>query len=126
VPGVTRTTPDASAVASRFPGWPVVLAGHWITDAGTNGSTPLVATAMAILNANQRQRHRPPIGPADALFYSLARCTPSTIWDVVSGNNGYLPNVRAHNAKRGHDLAGGLAVPRFAGLAARLPAPALR
>jgi hypothetical protein len=83
-----------------------------------------VATAMAILSANQRHRHRPPIGPAHGLFCYLARCAPSTIWHVVSANNGYLPTVRAQNAKRGYDLASGLGVPRFAFLAARLPAAA--
>lgn len=126
LPGDKRTTPDVSAVASEFPGWPVVLNGHWVTDAGTSGSAPLVASAMAMLSAGQRHHHRPPIGPADGLIYYLARCAPSTIWDVVRGNNGYLAHVRAHTAKRGYDLASGIGVPRFATLPARLPPPAAR
>ena len=124
LPGRMRTTPDVSAVASQFPGWPVVLAGNWVTDAGTSAAAPLVASAMAILSADQRRLHRPPVGPANGLFYYLARCAPGTIWDLVSGNNGYLRKVPAHNAKRGYDLASGLGVPRFAALTARLPAPA--
>ena len=71
LPGMMRTTPDVSAVASQFPGWPVVLAGHWETDAGTSAAAPLVASAMAILSAEQRRRHRPPIGAANGLFYAL-------------------------------------------------------
>jgi len=123
LPGETRTTPDVSAVASQFPGWPVVLAGHWVTDGGTSASAPLVASAMAILSADQQRLHRPPLGPANGLLYYLARCSPSTIWDVVSGNNGYLRTVPARTAKPGYDLASGLGVPQFAALAARLPPP---
>ncbi len=124
LPGTTRMTPDVSAVASEFPGWPVVLAGHWATDAGTSGSAPLVAAAMAIVSAGQRHRHRPPVGPANGLFYYLAGRVPSTIWDVVRGNNGYLRNVRGHVARRGYDLASGVGALRFAALSARLPPPA--
>ncbi|MGO9906726.1 MAG: hypothetical protein ACLP4R_12915 [Solirubrobacteraceae bacterium] len=115
--------PDVSAVASQFPGWPVVLGGNWVTDGGTSGSAPLVATAMAILAADQQQRHQPPVGPSDGLFYYLARTVPANIWDVVSGNNSYLPKVPAFQAKPGYDLASGLGVPQFAALAASLPAP---
>ena len=60
LPGRMRTTPDVSAVASQFPGWPVVLAGHWVTDAGTSAAAPLVASAMAILSADQQRRRRRP------------------------------------------------------------------
>jgi subtilase family serine protease len=124
VPGRTRTTPDVAAVASQFPGWPVVLNGHWETDAGTSAATPLVATAMAIISAAQRSRHRPPVGPADGLFYALARREPSTRFDIVKGNNRYLRRVKGHRAKRGYDLASGLGVPQFARLASALPPPA--
>jgi len=123
LPGETRTTPDVSAVASQFPGWPVVLAGHWVTDGGTSASAPLIASAMAILSADQQRLHRPPLGRANGLLYYLARCAPSTIWDVVSGSNGYLRTVPARTAKPGYDLASGFGVPQFAALAARLPPP---
>ena len=124
LPGDRRTTPDVSAVASAFPGWPVVLAPHWITDAGTSGSAPLVAAAMAILSADQRRTHRPPVGPANGLFYYLDRAAPASFWDVVSGNSRYLRSVPGHSAKPGYDLASGLGVPQFATLAAELPPPA--
>ena len=124
LPGDKRTTPDVSAVASAFPGFPVVLAGNWVTDAGTSASTPLVAAAMANLSANQRRQRRPPIGPANGLFYYLAKRAPSTIFDVVSGNNSYLRRVPGFRAKPGYDLASGLGVPQFAALEASLPAAA--
>ena len=111
-------------MASAFPGWPVVLAPHWITDAGTSGSAPLVAAAMAILSADQRSAHQPPVGPANGLFYYLERAAPASFWDVVSGNNRYLRGVPGHSAKPGYDLASGLGVPQFATLAAELPPPA--
>jgi kumamolisin len=123
LPGNHRTTPDVSAAASAFPGWPVVLNGNWETDAGTSGAAPLVASAMAILSARQRQLHRPPVGPADGLFYYLRRNAPSTFFDVVKGNNGYFRKVRAHYAKPGYDLASGLGVPQFGRLASALPRP---
>jgi kumamolisin len=123
LPGNTRTTPDVSAAASQFPGFPVVLAGNWVNDAGTSGSAPLVASAMAILSANQRRLGLPSVGPANGLFYYLDRVAPTTFWDVVSGNNQALANVPGHRATRGYDLASGLGVPQFAQVAAALPAP---
>lgn len=124
LPGNARAIPDVSAVASQFPGWPVVLAGHWSTDDGTSGSTPLVASAMAILSADQQGQHAPPVGPANGLFYYLERTAPAAFWDVVSGNNRYLAKIPGFQAKAGYDLASGLGVPQFAALAAMLPAPA--
>jgi subtilase family serine protease len=121
LPGNARTIPDVSAVASQYPGWPVVLAGNWVTDAGTSASTPLIATAMAILSADQQHQGRPPMGPADGLFYQLAQTAPATFWDVVSGSNRYLSRVRGFQAKPGYDLASGLGVPQFAALASSLP-----
>lgn len=123
LPGHARTTPDVSAAASQFPGYPVVLAGHWVNDAGTSASAPLVASAMAILSADQQRLGLPPVGPADGLFYYLRRAAPAAFWDVVSGGNGLLPNVPGHRAHRGYDLASGLGVPRFEQLAAALPSP---
>jgi subtilase family serine protease len=125
LPGNRRAVPDVSAAASNLPGWPVELGGNWTVDGGTSASTPLVATAMAIISAQQQRRHRPPIGPASGLFYYLAKRAPKTMWDVVSGANGYLRKVPARHAKRGYDLASGLGVPQFALVAAALP-PAAR
>jgi kumamolisin len=124
LPGDTRAVPDVSASASNFPGWPVVLGGNWSVDGGTSAAAPLVASAMAVISANLRRHHLPPIGPADGLFYYLARHQPSTLWDVIHGNNGFLPSIPAQHAKRGYDLASGLGVPQFAQIADKLPSPA--
>lgn len=123
LPGNRRTTPDVSAMASEFPGYPVVLSGMWVNDGGTSASAPLVASAMAVISANLQRRGRPPIGPANGLFYWLAKKSPRTYWDIVSGNNGYLPKVPARRAKRGYDLASGLGVPKFQAVAAGVPRP---
>jgi subtilase family serine protease len=124
VPGTRRAVPDVSAHASMFPGWPVVLAGNWVLDGGTSASTPLIAAAFAILSADQRAARRPPLGPVDGLLYALRRAAPSTIYDVVSGSNGYDRKIPGYNARPGYDLASGLGVPQFAQLARALPAPA--
>ena len=122
--GDRRAVPDVSAVASSFPGWPVMLGGHWVLDGGTSAAAPLVASAMAVLSADLQTEHLPPVGPADGLFYYLARTGPSALWDVVQGNNGFFHKVPAHYAKPGYDLASGLGVPQFAQIAQTIPAPA--
>ncbi|HVO52784.1 MAG TPA: S53 family peptidase [Solirubrobacterales bacterium] len=123
--GSHRTVPDLSAHASMLPGWPVVLAGNWVEDAGTSSSAPLLASAFAVLSAAQRRAGLPPLGPVDGLLYSLRASAPQTIFDVTEGNNGFLPKVHAFPAKPGYDLASGLGVPNFAALAAALPPPGL-
>jgi subtilase family serine protease len=121
--GNRRAVPDVSAAASSFPGWPVVLGGHWVVDGGTSAAAPLVATAMAVVSADLQRQHLPPVGPADGLFYYLAKCQPSALWDVVQGNNGFLRKVPARYAKPGYDLASGLGVPQFAQVAQLIPPP---
>jgi kumamolisin len=120
--GDRRAIPDVSAAASSFPGWPVVLGGHWVIDAGTSAAAPLVAAAMAVVSADLQRQNLPPVGPADGLFYYLAKCRPSAFWDVVGGNNGYFRKVPARYAKPGYDLASGLGVPQFAQVAQLIPA----
>jgi kumamolisin len=122
LPGKRRTAPDVSAAASTFPGIPVVLGGNWVVDGGTSGAAPLVASAMAVISANLQRHHRAPVGPANGLFYWLAKDKPRTLWDVVHGNNGFFHKLPARRAKRGYDLASGLGVPQFARIAATIPA----
>jgi kumamolisin len=121
--GNRRAVPDVSAVASSFPGWPVVLGGHWVLDGGTSAAAPLVAAAMAVVSADLQRQHLPPVGPADGLFYYLARCRPSAFFDVVKGNNGFFRKVPARYARPGYDLASGLGVPQFAQVSQLIPSP---
>ncbi|HUA48195.1 MAG TPA: protease pro-enzyme activation domain-containing protein [Solirubrobacteraceae bacterium] len=121
--GNRRAVPDVSAAASSFPGWPVVLGGHWTVDGGTSAAAPLVAAAMAVVSVDLQRQHLPPVGPADGLFYYLARCRPSAFFDVVKGNNGFLRKVPARYADPGYDLASGLGVPQFAQIAQLIPPP---
>jgi kumamolisin len=124
VPGSQRAIPDISGNASNFPGWPVVLSGHWEVDAGTSASAPLMASAFAVLDAAQRAGGRPRLGPLNGLLYRLHARSRQTFFDVVSGANGYNRRVRAWRAHRGYDLASGLGVPQFAQLARVIPPPA--
>lgn len=121
LPGSKRLVPDVSAHASMLPGWPVAIAKDWLEDAGTSSSSPLVATAFAILSANERAAGRPPLGPVNGLMYAAP---PATVFDVVSGNNRYAANVPGLDAAPGYDQASGLGVPRFDVLAGALPASA--
>ena len=123
VSGGRRAVPDIAVHASMLPGWPVVTAGHWVEDAGTSAAAPLAASAFAVLSAKLRAAHRPPLGPVNGLLYWLYRHHPRTLYDIVSGNNGYLRKVPGHRAKRGYDLASGLGVPLFNRIARELPRP---
>ena len=124
LPGNKRAVPDVSAHASMFPGWPVELNNHWELDGGTSAATPLTATALAVISAQQRESGRPPLGPADGLLYALDRSAPSTIYDIVSGQNQYYKRIPGYRAKPGYDLASGLGVPQYPLVAAALPPPA--
>jgi subtilase family serine protease len=121
IPGNRRAVPDISAHASSFPAWPVVLAGHWVTDGGTSASAPFMAGAFAALSARERAAGRPPLGPIDGLLYALRTRSPGALFDIVSGSNGYSRRVPAHIARPGYDLASGLGVPQFAQVTAALP-----
>lgn len=124
VGGERRAVPDVSAHASKFPGWPILIGTEWQTDAGTSASAPLLAGAFAVLSARERAAGQPPLGPVNGLLYYLDR-QPDTnaFFDVVNGNNGYIPKVAPRQAGPGYDLATGLGVPRFGALAAALPPP---
>jgi subtilase family serine protease len=99
------------------------VGGTQLTLNGANRRTAeVVWNDLAILSANQRRAHRPPVGLANGLLYYLAKRAPSTIFDVVSGDNTYLRRVPGFSAKRGYDLASGLGVPQFAALATAVPA----
>jgi hypothetical protein len=71
--------------------------------------------------ADLQRQHLPPVGPADGLFYYLARCRPGALWDVVKGNNSFFKKVPARHARPGYDLASGLGVPQFAQVAQLIP-----
>lgn len=124
VSGRRRVLPDVSAHGSLLPGWPAVIGGNWQSVAGTSAATPLTAAGFAVLSARERAAGRPALGPVNGLLYSLQAGTPSTLFDVVSGNNRYSSRVPGVSAAPGFDLASGLGVLRFDQLAAALPPPA--
>ncbi len=118
--GRQRTVPDMAVHASMLPGYPVVLGGHWVTDAGTSAAAPLAATAFALLSGSARAAGRPPLGPVNGLLYWLGRRARWALYDIVSGSTGYYRNVPPRRAGRGYDLATGWGVPRFARITAAL------
>jgi kumamolisin len=121
LPGHLRAVPDVSVAASDFPGYPVVLNNHWVTDAGTSAAAPLVAASFAVIDARERALGKPSLGPVNGLLYYLYAHDRRALYDIVSGNNKYYPHVRGWRAHRGYDLASGLGVPRFGAIARALP-----
>jgi pro-kumamolisin-like protein len=125
IPATTRrAVPDVSAHASIFPGWPVVLAGHWELDGGTSTAAPLLAGAFATLSARQRALGQPPLGPFNGLLYQLQETNSSALYDITAGDNSYDPKVPGYSATPGYDLASGLGVPNFTVVAGATPPPA--
>ena len=117
-----RAVPDVSASAGIMPGWPTMIVSTLQTIGGTSGATPLIAAAIALVDASQRSADQPPIGLANGWFYQAARQQPSAFFDVTQGNND-LAQVGCCQATEGYDLASGLGVPNWAVLPATLPAP---
>lgn len=115
--GSRRALPDVAAHASSFPAWPVNIEENWVTDGGTSASTPLIASAFAVLSARERAAGRPPLGPVNGLLYALRAGAPATLFDVTSGRNHYAPGVPGWRAGPGYDVVTGLGVPRFRAVA---------
>jgi hypothetical protein len=118
---VKRAVPDISALADIVPGWPVVLDGTLQPVGGTSGATPLVAGAMALVSASERQAGRPSVGLANPWLYGPA--ARGAFFDVVTGSND-LAGVGCCTAGPGCDTASGLGVPDWETLPATLPPPA--
>ena len=118
--GSRRALPDVAAHASSFPAWPVNIEANWVADGGTSASTPLIASAFAVLSARERAAGRPPLGPVNGLLYALHAGAPATLFDVTSGANHYARRVPGWRAGPGYDLVTGLGVPRFRAVAAAL------
>lgn len=121
LPGNRRAVPDISVAASTFPGYPVVLNGHWVVDAGTSAAAPLVAAAFAVIDAREHALGKPSLGPVNGLMYYLYAHDRRALYDIVSGSNKYYPDVPGWRAHRGYDLASGLGVPQFAAIRMALP-----
>ena len=92
--GTRRALPDVAAHASTFPAWPVNIEENWVADGGTSASTPLIASAFAVLSARERAAGRPPLGPVNGLLYALHAGAPATLFDVTSGANHYARACR--------------------------------
>lgn len=117
-----RTVPDLSAHASNFPAWPLVWGGSLQSVGGTSAATPMVASAVAIIAAQERLAGRPPLGPVQPWLYRLRREQPDAFFDIVHGSND-LYDQGCCTARTGYDPASGLGAPNFAVIAGQVPAP---
>ena len=118
-----RAVPDVSALADIEPGWPVFLDGQLEPVGGTSESSPFVAAATALVDAQQRALHQPRIGLANGWFYQADRRDPASFYDVTQGDN-QLKLVTCCSATTGYDQASGLGVPNWQILPGQLPNPA--
>ena len=124
LPGRAGRCPTSPRTPRCFPGWPVVHRRelgrgrrHERLGPAGGGRVRRYQRARARRRAaTARARQRPPL--------RVGVQPPDTLFDVVSGSNGYDPRVPALSAAPGYDLASGLGVPRFDRLAAALPAAA--
>jgi subtilase family serine protease len=118
-----RAVPDVSALADIEPGWPVFVDGTLEPVGGTSGSSPFVAAATALVDAQQSAHHEPRIGLANGWFYQADRRNPASFYDVTQGDN-QLKLVDCCGATTGYDQASGLGVPDWSVLPDELPTPA--
>jgi subtilase family serine protease len=118
-----RAVPDVSALADIEPGWPVFVDGELEPVGGTSGSSPFVAAATALVDAQQSTQHKPRIGLANGWFYRADRHDPASFYDVTLGDN-QLKLVTCCSATTGYDQASGLGVPDWSVLPGQLPTPA--
>ena len=118
-----RAVPDVSALADIEPGWPIFVDGQLEPVGGTSGSSPFVAAATALVDAQQSALHQPRIGLANGWFYQADRRDPASFYDVTQGDN-QLKLVTCCSATTGYDQASGLGVPNWQVLPGQLPNPA--
>ncbi len=124
----TRVVPDISAQAGPFPSLPIVMNGSIIINGGTSQASPMMASAMALISAHEREAGRPTLGFPNPWLYRTAQRHPSTMYDVTAGDNQFaIPysltstNVPACcQATPGYDAATGLGVPEFIELLKRV------
>ena len=62
----------------------------------------------------ERALGEPALGPVNGLLCYRHACDRRALYDIVSGNNKYHPNVPRWRAHRGYYRASGLGVPQFA------------
>lgn len=119
--GNTRIVPDIAAQAGPFPSLPIVMNGSIIINGGTSQASPMMAAAMALLSAHEREAGRPTVGFVNPWLYWVAQRHPATMYDVTAGDNQFaIPysltstNIPACcQASPGYDAATGLGVPQF-------------
>ena len=122
----TRSVPDVAAMGGPFPSLPVVQNGLIQPDGGTSQSSPLMAAALALLSAAERDAGRPVLGFPNPWLYDVVRRQPQTVYDVTIGDNqfaiqtdldGNAFNIPACcQSELGYDRTTGLGVPNFAEL----------
>jgi subtilase family serine protease len=119
----TRSVPDIAVMGGPFPSLPVVQNGLIQPDGGTSQSSPMMAAAMALLSAAERNAGRPALGFPNPWLYDVVRRQPQTVYDVTIGENQFAIQVDLEGnsfnipaccqSELGYDRTTGLGVPNF-------------
>lgn len=118
-----RSTPDIAVMGGPFPSLPVVQNGLIQPDGGTSQSSPMMAAALALLSAAEREAGRPVLGFPNPWLYDVVRRQPQTVYDVTIGENQFAIQVdlagtsfnipACCQSELGYDQTTGLGVPNF-------------
>jgi len=81
---------------------------------GTSASAPIIAGLLTLINQDQLNNNRPPIGFANPLLYAIAKSNPNAFKDITKGTNGATCKQLAFTAGPGWDPLSGLGTPNFA------------
>jgi hypothetical protein len=121
VTGDVRGVPDVASFASQFPGVAQAIdfgsGVQWYGASGTSFAAPLVASGVALVNAELVSRGLPRIGMPTPLLYLIAADGPdASVRDVVEGTND-VNGRGCCTAGPGYDLTTGVGSLRFDALA---------
>ncbi|MFZ1362548.1 MAG: hypothetical protein WAS05_06395 [Candidatus Nanopelagicales bacterium] len=88
---------------------------------GTSASTPLIASAISLLNRQEQRKGVPPLGFVNPWLYQV-QYKGGAIRDVTRGTND-IYNNGCCVARRGYDRTTGLGSPNLEALARNIRAP---
>ena len=101
-----RGVPDVSGDADPATGYDVLVDGQTFTIGGTSAVAPLMAGLVALLN----QKLSKPVGPLNAVLYSLQKTGKNVCRDITEGDNGTFSASAQWDACTGLGVVNGTAL----------------
>jgi tripeptidyl-peptidase-1 len=113
-----RATPDVSALGWGFQ---VVVNGQIESIGGTSASAPTFAAIVSILNDQQLQAGKPPLGFLNPWLYQTGASVTDAFFDVTVGSNPDSCCTTGFSCAPGWDAVTGLGTPNYKILKQNLP-----